>query len=92
MAQSTEISEGLHLVRPYKAGSSCTITIPYDLAKQMGIIPGMTFAVIKRIAGCLVITKITDVSPDGALAEFSDALAGLGPEVGQAEADRNARR
>lgn len=92
MARSTQLADGLHVVKPYKSGTSCTITIPAELAAEMKIEAGLTYMAVRRIGGCLVITRITDVSENGAKAEFSDALAELGPDVGQAEVDRTQRR
>ena len=72
MPSNTELDNGLHLVKA--VGRHTTrMTVPKPLCESAKISNGMYLAVMS-IGPCLVVTPITDVSKDGAHAEFARAF------------------
>lgn len=74
MPKDTQIEgTGIHLVKLRIYGNSANVTIAEDIREQVNFVDGFFLGVI-ALGPCVILARLTDVTPEGATAEMQRAV------------------
>ena len=77
MGKDTKLAEGLHLVKLRVVGGNAVVTLPREIREQVksiGMLPDTKYLAVRALGDCIVITRVSDVTVDGAFKEFEKAF------------------